>query len=133
MKAKFHQFTPLELYGRISDPDTLEADSTIGFDITGGTFLDTFVGNLHQHGIRTALYHAALLGISRIELSFTIQALTGLSYTDFTTQYILLIATDLVKNKKKDLKDIAAQLGFGSYSGFYRFMLRNGSDMPSKI
>ena len=57
--------------------------------------------------------------------------LTGMKYTDFTEAYVLLMATDLLKNNKKELRDVAKRLGFGSYSGFYRFMMRKGKGRPS--
>ena len=122
----------------MSEPDTFEADgpnetSTNGFRPTGGAFLDAFVGNLHQHGIRTGNYHAALLGIKRGDMCISVFTLTGMKYTDFTEAYILLMANDLLKVKKTELRETAKRLGFGSYSGFYRFMMRKGKVMPSRI
>lgn len=46
--------------------------------------------------------------------------------TDLTEAYILLMANDLLKEKKNELRVTAKRLGFGSYSGFYRFMMRKG-------
>jgi len=40
------------------------------------------------------------------------------------------MVNDLLKDKKNDLKFVAQRLGFGSYSGFYRFMMRNGKGKP---
>ena len=48
----------------------------------------------------------------------------------FSEAYILLMVNDLLKDKKNDLKFVAQRLGFGSYSGFYRFMMRNGKGKP---
>lgn len=136
MKATFKQYTPAELYLNLDPPETLEADSSIevpttGFRPTGNAFLDAFVNNLHQQGIRTGDYHAKLLGIKRSEMCITVLTLTGMSYTDFTEAYILLMANDLLKTKKNELRDTAKRLGFGSYSGFYRFMIRKGMGRPS--
>jgi len=138
MKAKFKQYSPADLYINMNQPETLEADSSIevpttGFRPTGGAFLDAFVNNLHQHGIRTGDYHAALLGIKRSEMCISVLTLTGMFYTDFTEAYVLLMANDLLKQKKKDLKLVSIRLGFGSYSGFYRFMLRKGMGRPSWV
>ena len=121
----------------MSEPDTFEADGpnetpTNGFRPTGGAFLDAFVGNLHQHGIRTGDYHAALLGIKRSDMCISVFTLTGMKYTYFTEAYIQLMAADLLKENKKDLKAVAKRLGFGSYSVFYRFMMRKGKVMPSR-
>jgi len=132
MKATFKQYSPADLYISLEQPETLEADSstevpTTGFRPTGIAFLDAFVNNLHQHGIRTGGYHAALLGIKRTEMCIIVLTLTGMTFTDFTETYILLMANDLLKAKKKDLKAVSKRLGFGSYSGFYRFMLRKGN------
>lgn len=131
MRATFKQYTPADLYINLDQPETLEADSsaevpTTGFRPTGSAFLDAFVNNLHQHGIRTGDYHAALLGIKRTEMCISVLTLTGMNYTNFTEEYILLMSNDLLKAKKTDLKAVSVRLGFGSYSGFYRFMLRNG-------
>lgn len=136
MQATFKQYTPAELYINMDQPETLEADSptevpTTGFRPTGSAFLDAFVNNLHQHGIRTGNYHAALLGVNRTEMCTTVLTLTGMKYTDFTEAYVLLMANDLLKSKKKDLKLVATRLGFGSYSGFYRFVMRNMKEKPS--
>jgi hypothetical protein len=54
-----------------------------------------------------------------------------MKYTDFTEAYVLLMANDLLKQKKRDHKQIGKRLGFRSYSGFYRFMMRNGMGKPS--
>ena len=138
MKATFKQYAPTDLYINMNEPDTFEADGpnetpTNGFRPTGGAFLDAFVGNLHQRGIHTGDYHAALLGVKRSDMCVSISTLTGMSYTDFTEAYILLMANDLLKQKKKDLKLISKRLGFGSYSGFYRFMMRKGKVKPSWV
>jgi AraC-like DNA-binding protein len=129
MNATFHQFTPAELYIGMEDPEASEST----FRPTGIGFQDSFINNLHHHGYHSAKYHATLLGISRTELCFTVLTITGMTYTDFTEAYILLMAADLLKDKKKDLKDVAKQLGFASYSGFYRFMMRKGKVKPSWI
>jgi len=130
MNATFKQYAPADLYINVAEPETLEADSdmdqTTGFRAIGGAFLNAFIGNLHYLGIHTADFHASKLGVSRVDFCFAVQTLTGMTFTDFTTEYILLMAADLLKEKRTDKKGIAKRLGFGSYSGFYRFMLRNG-------
>jgi len=137
MNATFKQYTPADLYLNLDQPETLEADSstevpTTGFRPTGSAFLDAFVNNLHQHGIRSGDYHAALLGINRSEMCISVLTLTGMKYTNFTEAYILLMANDLLKDKKKELSETAKRLGFGSYSVFYRFMIRKGMGRPSR-
>jgi len=136
MQAIFHQFTPAELYIGISVPkDTVPDNATespvAGFHPTGCAFFDLFLGNLHQYGMHNSGYHAAKLGVTKTGFYFTLQTLTGMTFTDFSTAYILLMVNDLMKDKKTDLKVIAHRLGFGSYSGFYRFMIRNKKEKPS--
>lgn len=136
MNATFKQYTPADLYINMNQPETMEADSstevpTTGFRPTGNAFLDAFVNNFHQHGIRTGNYHAALLGIKRTQMCITILTLTGMKYSDFTEAYVLLMANDLLKEKNKELRVTAKRLGFGSYSGFYRFMMRKKMGRPS--
>lgn len=138
MNATFKQYKPADLYINMDQPETMEADSSIevpttGFRPTGSSFLDAFINNLHQRGMRSGDYHAAKLGIKRTEMCVTVLTLTGTSYTDFTEAYILLMAKDLLKGTKIDLKDVSKRLGFGSYSGFYRFMLRKGMGRPSWV
>ena len=133
MCAVFHQFTPVELYIGITEPINTVADTAYEVPAPGYAFLDLFLANLHRHGMHTANYHAALLDIKKIEFCFTLQTLTGMTFTDFTEAYILLMATDLLKAPNKDLKHISKRLGFGSYSGFYRFMLRKGMGKPSWV
>jgi len=133
MCAVFHQFTPAELYIGITEPINTVADTAYEVPAPGYAFLDLFLANLHRHGMHTANYHAALLDIKKIEFCFTLQTLTGMTFTDFTEAYILLMATDLLKAPNKDLKHISKRLGFGSYSGFYRFMLRKGMGKPSWV
>lgn len=137
MCAVFHQFSPSELYIGITEPiSTVAQNSTenpaTGFHPTGYAFLDLFLSNLHQYGMRTANFHASKLDITKIEFCFTLQTLTGMNFTDFTETYIILMANDLLKEKKRDLKLVSQKLGFGSYSGFYRFMMRKGKVMPSR-
>ena len=136
MKAKFKQYTPADLYINMNQPETLEADGstevpTTGFRPTGGAFLDAFVNNLHQYGIQSGNYHAILLGVKRSEMCATVFTLTGMKYTEFTEAYVLLMANDLLKNRKEELRFTAQRLGFGSYSGFYRFMMRKRMGKPS--
>lgn len=133
MKGSYHQFSPSELYAGIHDTDTLEADQFIGFRASGCTFLDAFVGNLHQHGLRSASVHAGLLGISPKQLCAVIPVLTGWSYINFTEEFILLMTRDLLKSNKKDLRVIAKRLGFASYSGFFRFVMRKMKVNPSLV
>ena len=138
MNATFKQYKPADLYINMDQPETMEADSSIevpttGFRPTGSSFLDAFVNNLHQCGIRSGDYHAAKLGIKRTEMCVTILTLTGMTFTDFTEAYILLRATDMLKAPNKDLKLVSKRLGFGSYSGFYRFMMRKGMGRPSWV
>ena len=133
MCAVFHQFTPAELYIGITEPINTVADTAYEVPAPGYAFLDLFLANLHRHGMHTANYHAALLDIKKIEFCFTLQTLTGMTFTDFTEAYILLMATDLLKAPNKDLKLVSKRLGFGSYSGFYRFMLRKGMGKPSRV
>lgn len=130
MSITFKQYAPSDLYIGVGEPGTLEPDSELdditGFRPIGGAFLNAFVNNLHYLGIHTADFHAAKLGIPRIDFCFAVQILTGMTYTNFTETYILLMANDLLKDRKTSLKTVSERLGFGSYSGFYRFMLRNG-------
>ena len=138
MNATFKQYKPADLYINMDQPETMEADSSIevpttGFRPTGSSFLDAFINNLHQSGMRSGDYHAAKLGIKRTDMCVTVLTLTGMSYTDFTEAYILLMANDLLKDTKIDLKHVSKRLGFGSYSGFYRFMLRKGMGKPSWV
>ena len=137
MCAVFHQFTPAELYIGITEPINKVADNVSetpfsGFQATGYPFLDIFLSNIHLYGMHTADFHSAKLEVTKREFCVTIKTLTGMSFTDFTETYILLMANDMLKAKKKELGEISKRLGFGSYSGFYRFMLRKGKGMPSK-
>lgn len=132
MNATFKQYKPADLYINMNQPETLEADSskevpTTGFCPTGSAF----VNNLHQRGLHSGNFHAKLLGIQRSDMCTTVFTLTGMKYTDFTEAYVLLMANDLLKQKKRDHKQIGKRLGFRSYSGFYRFMMRNGMGKPS--
>jgi len=136
MCAVFHQFTPAELYIGITEPaNTVSENSTetpfTGFHATGYPFMDIFLTNFHQYGMRTADFYTAQMDLTKPEFCFTLQTLTGMNFTDFTEAYVLLMATDLLKNNKKELGDVAKRLGFGSYSGFYRFMMRKGMGRPS--
>ena len=136
MSITFKQYTPADLYIGVGEPETLEADCELddvtGFRPIGGPFLNAFVNNLHYLGIHSTDFHAKKLGISSDSLCLTVETLTGMSYSDFAAQYVLLMATDLLKNRKDtEFKAIAKRLGFASYSGFYRFMLRNGKGKPS--
>ena len=112
MNATFKQYKPADLYINMDQPETMEADSSIevpttGFLPTGNSFLDAFVNNLHQHGMRSGDYHAAKLGIKRTDMCVTVFTLTGMKYTDFTEAYVLLMADDLLKPKTKDLNQVS--------------------------
>ena len=132
--AKFKQYTAAELYIGQHEAEATEGESpATGVRPTGNAFLDTFVSNLYQYGIHNSVAHAKWLGIRREELCTTVQVLTGMLYTDFVTTFVLLMAADLLKPQKKDLKAISQRLGFGSYSGFYRFMMRHGKVQPSWV
>lgn len=141
MQANYHQYSPSELYigmGKELLTVTAEVNTastpppTECFRVTGCFFLDAFVGNLHQYGYRTGLFHARLLGISPTEFYVTMQTITGMPYTDFASEYILLMAKDLMGDKQKKLTHLPARLGFGSYSGFYRFIKRQTKEKPSR-
>ena len=139
MQSTFHQFSPTDLYIGLGEAVAVAAETSTsptpppaeGFRITGCFFLDAFVGNLHHHGYRTGLFHAHLLGISPTEFYVTVQTLTGMPYTDFAVEYVLLMAKDLLGDKQKKLIDMPRRLGFGSYAGFYRFVKRHTKERPS--
>jgi len=136
MGPVFRQYKPAELYSGIKEHfNVSEKDKNniplIAFNLTGCGFLDIFVTNLYQHGFHTTGYHAEKLGVTPTEFCFTIQTLTGENFTDFSTEFIILMANDLAESNK-DLKKIYRRLGFGSYSGLYRFMIRNGVLMLRK-
>jgi hypothetical protein len=78
MCAVFHQFTPAELYIGITEPaNTVAENSTethfTGFHATGYPFLDIFLSNLHQYGMRTADFHSARMDLTKPEFCFTLQ------------------------------------------------------------
>ena len=132
MTTAFKQYTPRELYVPIPEPETLEAENEfdlpfVGFRRTGGVFFDTFMSNLYRYGIHNARFHSELLGIKYGEMCVAVNVITGMIYSDFVAEYILLFADDLLKKRQTgmDLKDVASRLGFGTYSGFYHFMVRN--------
>ena len=132
MNPIFKQYTVAELYVPISKPNTLETGSEnelpfVGFRPTGDPFFDAFLKNLYNHGIQNAKIHAQKLNMNYREMCMGVHIFTGKSYTDFVNEFILYLAIDLLKNKppKTGLKSISERLGFGSYSGFYNFMIRH--------
>lgn len=127
MNVKFKQLIPSDFYIGMTVNDSLEADtetdSTSGFRPVGGYFLNAFVGNLHTHGLRSASFHANMLGISQTALCTTVLTLTGMLYSDFSNQYILLMVRDLWADKQWKKQDIATRVGM-STSGLFRLMVR---------
>lgn len=129
MAATFKQYSPAELYNGIEILDSLEADTEgdqpMGFRRTGSAFLDAFTGNLFQFGLLSSTFHAKRLGISSISLCYTVQTLTGLTYSEFTEQCIVLMVCDFLKQNKMQKKDLAKRVGM-SPSGLYRLLQRRG-------
>ena len=130
MITTFKQYRPADIFLNLKEPESLEAENlyespTTGFCPTGCVFLDTLVQNLHQRGLHNGKYHAKLLGVTQTDMSVTVYTLTGMKYSEFAEAYILLMAIELYKTKKKHDLASSKRLGFGSYSGYYRFMVRN--------
>lgn len=133
MQANFHQYSAVELYIPCPDKDTAASESEEELQKTGCIFFDTFLHNLYHEGIHSSLYHASLLGIDNMDLCYTVKTLTGKTYTDFVSDFILLKAKDMLRgDNKKNKKAISDKLGFGSYSGFYKFLMKNGAITKKK-
>ena len=136
MFPPFHQYYPEELYLGIDNPPATDKENNAtepknGFRKTGIEFFDIFMNNLYRHGMRTSKFHAYLLGIEPNELCFTIQTLTGMTYSQFTTKCIILMTKDLLMRRPDDVKVLPGRLGFLSYSGFYRFLKRHTKKTPT--
>lgn len=141
MLTPYRQFKPAELYLGIDNPpprlseeeEGQSTDKINGFRATGCEFLDTFLNNLYIYGLHSGKFHANLLGIKSIALSYTIETLTGMRYIPFTAECTLLMADDLINRKPKDLVKMANRLGFTTYSGFFRFLKRYTKKSPTGI
>ena len=132
MYANFKQYKPIDIFRTcIPAEDTSDDRFEECNHKTGCVFLDLFVTHLTKYGLKSGRFHASLLGITQTELFFTVQTLTGLSYTDFIHGYLELMVRELIKKPEYDLKKISKRLGYHSYSGFYRFVSRNMKEKPS--
>lgn len=133
--VRFKQFRPEEIYIGLAQNHP-EADKendegivnvrNILYKPTGIEFLDTFMENLHRHGYKSQTFHANRLGVDKYEMSVGLHLLTGMQYRQFVEQYISFIVEDLYNLYPKHMRWIAKELGFASYSGFYRYGLRMG-------
>lgn len=134
----FYKYSPKDLYKGIDNliplPQVnplLETSSEIEYPPC--TFLITFANNLNKYGGMTAVEHAALLGVPVEDLRTTVKTLTGKCYTDFTNEYIALMAYDLIKGRKGYIGKLYERLGFKSYSGLFRYTVRYLKLTPNEL
>lgn len=130
MNGSYKKFLPEDLYiPMIVDSHTA---SSVNTDTTnprlkksGNEILDMFTQQLHQYGIVDAVFHAKMLGLTYKDLCCYIRIVSGLNYSQFVDNFILLMANDLVNYRAKTkLQEISVRLGFKTYSGMYNFMIR---------
>ena len=133
--AQFYQFSPIQMYLKVlpeSAETKIDKSSVIKTDACCPELLLLFAKNLYKYGNPTLDFHAHKLGIDTFELRYSIKALTGMSFTNFTDEFQFLRVNDVMDKNPEwgSIKDKAKELGF-SNSGLYRFMKRKMHRTPS--
>lgn len=78
------------------------------------------------------LYFAEELGVSRTKLFYKVKALTGMTPSDFFTQYKLNRAVEYIKLDKYKIASIAEMCGFSSPSHFAALFKKQFGVLPSE-
>ncbi|GEM_PF-1484414 len=133
--AKFYQFTVPDIYNKVTNGDG--KTSPMGpelpnIDAICPEFLLMFGQNLLLYGFKSVEFHATLLEIEPSELRYGLKLLTGMKFSEFTEDFMLIEIRKAVGNfpERGKVKEIAKRFGF-SDSGFYRFMKRKMKRTPS--
>lgn len=124
MAANFKQYKPKDIFISAC-PGSNEVCHK-----TGCAMIDKMIENIHGKGVCSAKKQAEMLGIDYVDFIGAIKVFSGLSSDDFLDQYALLMAQNLIDDGQLTMKEICNQLGFDSYSGFYRFMKRHNICKP---
>lgn len=86
---------------------------------SGIDLLDRYVQHLTAGGRRETF--CRLTGLTTGELNTFVRLLTGLTAPEFTRQYSLRLAADLLRFTDMDVREVARRSGFNGVATFHRY------------
>ena len=98
---------------------------------SGSEFIDVFAGFIHRHQKRPISFYAKAMGLSVVEFTMAVKAISGIAARDWLNDYINLEACELLKNTNKTVQEISLMLNF-SPSAFGQFFLRKNKTTPQE-
>lgn len=138
-QVAFKQFTPADIYAGVifKGPGTVVPHKIVYCEVvnrrTGVELLDKFVELLSVHGNDYVRWYAGQLGLPTQQFAHAIEALTGLSCSDFMDRYLLLFITDLLTRTDNRIGEVARRAGFPRPSELSQFLRRVCKLIPSQI
>ena len=138
-QALFKQFKPADVYaGTIfKGPGAVVPHKVVYCEIvnrrTGIELLDKFIEYLNIHGNCYARWYAYQLGLPAPLFMHAIEALTGLSCSDFMDRYLLLFITDLLGQTDDRIGEVARRASFPRPSELSQFLQRVCGRTPSQL
>ena len=100
---------------------------------TGIEFLDYFAGLVRRFGYASSETYAKAIDVPEAALKYTISTLTGRSINEWIDYYVLLGAYEVLKNKRKELKEYVREVGFTQYSVFSKYFKKRTKETPSDM
>ncbi|MCY1720797.1 AraC family transcriptional regulator [Prolixibacteraceae bacterium Z1-6] len=123
------QFTPIvpaQLYAGLVKNPSKDARRLSGFVkenvLSGNNYIDLFADKVRTYGKGEARAYAKIMGVDYRYFDGAIRCLTGMTVHGWITEYLRLVACDLVEHTNYTFKDIAKMLGFSqsSFTQFFR-------------
>ena len=96
-----------------------------------GYLIDAYIEKNYHRQVRLAEVAAALC-LSERQTQRVIRELTGGTFSEMLTAYRLSVAAQLEETTEMSRADIAAYVGFSTYSGFRRAECRFAQDKPKR-
>ena len=136
----YKKYTPEEVFlfhfKRELTDDEVAAGITLneyGNVPTGIEFLDYFAGLVRRFGYAQPELHAKAIDVPEEALKHTVSTLTGHSIYEWIDFYVILGAYEVLKNKRKKLKEYVQQIGFTQYSVFSKYFKKRIKETPSDM
>ncbi len=98
---------------------------------SGNSLMDKLAGLINVHGMKTAKVYDKMFGAKAGNLQHLVRLVSGLSFTQWRDQYIVLATKELLVETDYKLDEIAKRLGFSGINSFSKWYIRIEKESPS--
>ena len=98
---------------------------------SGNEFMDKLAELLSLYKMRKVHFYEERMGIKQGTLSHFTKIYSGMMFSEWRNQYIMLAAKELLLETNDELQKVGQRLGFSGISTFSRWFVKNQNESPS--